>query len=111
MKQPETKNTNSRSGLTRRNLFKVAGAGGLAIAAGASTVSLFSCTKERSLHVVAWSHFIKEADELMKGAITEEFKKASGITLKYETINANDLPARATAAVESGTGPDVFQLQ
>jgi len=111
MKQPETNNTNSRSGLTRRNLFKVAGAGGLAIAAGASTVSLFSCTKERSLHVVAWSHFIKEADELMKGAFTEEFKKASGITLKYDTINANDLPARATAAVESGTGPDVFQLQ
>lgn len=111
MKQPETKNTNSRSGLTRRNLIKAAGAGGLAIAAGASTVSLFSCTKERSLHVVAWSHFIKEADELMKGAFTEEFKKASGITLKYETINANDLPARATAAVESGTGPDVFQLQ
>ncbi|MDH4248944.1 MAG: extracellular solute-binding protein, partial [Deltaproteobacteria bacterium] len=29
----------------------------------------------------------------------------------YETINANDIPARATAAVESGTGPDVFQLQ
>ena len=111
MKRSETKDATARTGMTRRDLFKVAGASGLAIAAGASTVSLFSCTKKRELHVVAWSHFIKEADELMKGPFTEEFKKASGIDLKYETINGNDLPARATAAVESGTGPDVFQFQ
>lgn len=111
MKQSNVKNTKPRAGLSRRDLFKAAGAGGLAIAAGASTVSLFSCTKERNLHVVAWSHFIPAADELMKGPLADEFKKATGVTLKYETINGNDIPARATAAVESGTGPDVFQFQ
>lgn len=97
---------------TRRDFMKVAGATGVAAAAAGSTVSLFSCTKKaKELHVVAWSHFIKEADTLMKGELADDFKKATGVTLKYEAINANDLPARATAAVESGTGADIFQLQ
>ena len=97
---------------TRRDFMKVAGATGVAAAAAGSSVSLFSCTKKaKELHVVAWSHFIPDADALMKGELADEFKKSTGVQLKYETINANDLPARATAAVESGTGADVFQLQ
>ena len=98
--------------LSRRDFMKTAGAAGLAVAATGSSVALFNCTKKaQELHVVAWSHFIPAADALMKGPLAEELKKATGINLKYETINANDLPARATAAVESGTGADVFQLQ
>jgi ABC-type glycerol-3-phosphate transport system substrate-binding protein len=29
---------------------------------------------------------------------------------RLKTINGNDIPDRATAAVENGTGPDIFQL-
>ena len=103
------------NGVSRRDFVKTTGAAGLAVATGAG-LGMFggkapAFAQDRTVHVTAWNHFIKEADELMKNDIANEFKKATGNTLKYETINANDLPARATAAVESGTGPDVFQLQ
>src|SRR4029450_2564220 len=35
-------------------------------------------------------------------------KKATGITLNVETINANDIQARISASIQSGTGPDIF---
>ena len=105
---PEQK---SAKGVSRRNFMKATSVAGLAAVTAGTGVNLFGCTKKKELHVVAWNHFIKEADAWMKKEFTDDFKKATGITLKYETINANDIPARATAAVESGTGPDVFQLQ
>ena len=37
----------------------------------------------KTLHVLAWSHVIKEADALMRDKLLPEFKKASGITAKY----------------------------
>lgn len=48
------------------------------------------------------------SDVLLKGKITQECHKATGITLKLETINANDLQARITSAIQSGTGPDII---
>ena len=45
---------------------------------------------------------------LLKGQITQECKKATGITLKVETINANDLQARITSAIQSGAGADII---
>ncbi len=35
-------------------------------------------------------------------------EKALGIKLNIETINGNDLQARTTSAIQSGTGPDVI---
>jgi multiple sugar transport system substrate-binding protein len=101
-------------GLTRRDFIKT-GATGAALAAGAG-LGLFGgraplFAKGGKVHVLAWAHFIKEADELMRGEFATELKKSMGVDLEYETINANDIPARATAAVESGTGPDIFQFQ
>jgi multiple sugar transport system substrate-binding protein len=100
--------------VTRRDFVKTAGVAGLAAATGTG-LGLFggrapAFAQSRTLHVLAWSHFIKEADALMRNELVPEFHKATGIKVTYETINANDLNARATAAVESGTGPDVFQL-
>ena len=39
-----------------------------------------------------------------------EVQKALGIKLNVETINANDIPARATSAIQSGNGPDIIML-
>ena len=39
-----------------------------------------------------------------------EVQKALGIKLNVETVNANDIPARATAAIQSGSGPDIIML-
>jgi multiple sugar transport system substrate-binding protein len=99
--------------MNRREFVTTTAVAGAALATGAG---LFggqapAFAQARTIHVLAWSHFIPDADELMKNEFGKEFKAASGVTLKYETINANDIPARATSAVESGTGPDIFQLQ
>jgi multiple sugar transport system substrate-binding protein len=115
MKRPARKQTNGKTtGLSRRDVLKT-GATGAALAAGAG-LGLFggkapAMAQERQVHVLAWSHFIPEADTLMKEDFAKEFKAATGNTLTYETVNGNDIPARATAAVESGTGPDIFQFQ
>jgi multiple sugar transport system substrate-binding protein len=115
MKKPAQNNgTATSKGLTRRDVIR-SGATGLALTAGAG-IGLFggkapAVAQARTLHVVAWSHFIPAADVWMKGFFADEFRKATGARLNYETINANDIPARATAAVESRTGADVFQLQ
>ncbi len=39
-----------------------------------------------------------------------EFGKQAGVKVTIEHINANDLPARATAAIEGRKGPDIMQL-
>lgn len=100
--------------ISRRNFLKTFGAVGATLAAGAEVsllggkAPLFAQT--RTVHLLAWSHFIPAADELTRKQAAE-FEKMTGVKINFETINANDLPARATAAVEGGTGPDIFQLQ
>lgn len=115
MKKRETrrKRRSAAAEISRREFVTTTAVAGAALVTGAGLFGGQSpaFAQERTVHVLAWSHFIPDADELMKGAFAKEFKAATGNTLKYETINANDLPARATAAVESGTGPDIFQLQ
>lgn len=97
-------------GMTRRTFVKTASMAGVAASAGLFGGQAPAFAQAKTLHVLAWSHFIKEADALMRDELAVEFKKSTGVSVKYETINANDLNARLTAAVESNTGPDVFQM-
>jgi multiple sugar transport system substrate-binding protein len=61
------------------------------------------------LHIVRWSDFIPEADvELRRQAV--EASKTLGAEITLDLINANDLQARITAAAQSGSGADIFQL-
>ena len=48
------------------------------------------------------------SDALLKSQIVQECKKALGITLKVETVNANDLQSRITSAIQSGSGADII---
>ena len=48
------------------------------------------------------------SDPLLKDQIVQECKKATGITLKVETVNANDLQSRITSAIQSGAGADII---
>jgi multiple sugar transport system substrate-binding protein len=96
-------------GLRRREVLAATGA----VAAGAG-LGLFggkapAVAQQRELKVLEWSSFVKESDvEVDRQAA--EFGKAEGIKVTVEHINNNDLPARATAAVETGVGPDIIQL-
>jgi multiple sugar transport system substrate-binding protein len=100
-------------GITRREALKAGGAG-LAVAAG-SGLGLFgdkapAFAQQRTVHVVQWSHFIPQTDQELHRQVAE-FEKASGIKVTNEHINLNDITARASAAIESRKGADIFQLQ
>ena len=61
-----------------------------------------------NVHWLRWTDFVPASDALLKGQIMQECKKATGITLKVETVNANDLQSRITSAIQSGTGADII---
>ena len=61
------------------------------------------------LHVVRWVDFIPEADKWLKRRAPAA-SKALGAEIQIETINANDVQPRITAAVQSGSGADIFIL-
>lgn len=111
MKKQTDQKQPAGAGVTRRQVVKGAGAAGAVGALGLFGGKAPAVAQQRQLHVVAWSHFISPADEWMRNTFAPEFRSATGVRLQYETINANDLPARGTSATESGQGPDVFQFQ
>ena len=92
--------------IARRRLLKLSGSGGLAaiLASGRAP----ALAQETAIHWLRWTDFVPASDALLKGRITQECKKATGITLKLETVNANDLQARITSAIQSGTGADII---
>lgn len=96
--------------MKRREFMGRSAAAGTAVAAGA----IFggqppAFAQERSLQYLQWSSFIPDADVVTKEQAAE-FEKASGVKMTVEFINQNDMPARATAAIESGQGPDLFLM-
>ena len=62
------------------------------------------------LHLVRWNDFIPESDTELKRQMPEA-GKALGAEVTLETINANDLQPRLTAAIQSGSGADIFMLE
>jgi ABC-type glycerol-3-phosphate transport system substrate-binding protein len=98
---------------TRRRLLKISGAGAVAaqtggLAAILSTRRAPAVAQETAVHWLRWSDFVPASDALLKGPITQECQKATGIRLKLETINANDLRPRITSAIQSGAGADII---
>jgi multiple sugar transport system substrate-binding protein len=66
-------------------------------------------TPGTSIHFLLWKNFSPPADVeiLRQGA---EWGKQNNVEVKIEQINANDIPARAAAAMESKQGPDIIQF-
>src|SRR3979411_310996 len=92
--------------IARRRLLTLSASGGLAaiLASGRAP----ALAQETTVHWLRWADFVPASDVLLKGPITQECKKATGITLKLETVNANDLQSRITSAIQSGTGADII---
>jgi len=103
------------SGLDRRTFLTLGGAVGLASSLGGIEGILLSrrapaFAQGTTLHMVRWNDFIPEADVELKRQMGEA-SKALGANITLETINANDLQPRLTAAIQSGSGADIFMLQ
>ena len=61
------------------------------------------------LHLLRWNDFVPAADEVLAKQMPEA-SKALGAEVTLERINANDLQARITAAISSGSGPDIIHV-
>jgi multiple sugar transport system substrate-binding protein len=99
--------------LDRRRLLKLSGAGALAASSGGIAAILASgrapaYAQATALHWLRWSDFVPASDQMLRAQIVPECEKALGIKLNLESINANDIQARITSAVQSGSGADII---
>jgi len=53
--------------------------------------------------------FIPEGDVEVRRQVAE-YQKQTKVEVQCETISANDLQARITAAIQSGAGPDIIMM-
>jgi multiple sugar transport system substrate-binding protein len=99
-----------RTAIGRRTFLKSTAAvtaGGLAGVLHASRAPAWAQGKK--LHLLQWVDFVPAGDEELTRQVAEA-GKALGAEITLERINANDMQARITAAIESGNGPDIFQM-
>jgi ABC-type glycerol-3-phosphate transport system substrate-binding protein len=99
----------------RRRVLQLSGAGAAAAATGGLAGILASGRapaygQAMTVHWLRWADFVPASDAFLKGPYTEQCQKDLGIKLTVETINANDIQARVTSAIQSGSGPDIFYL-
>ena len=90
--------------ISRRTILK--GTGGMAAILATGRAPAFA--QEATVHWLRWNDFVPASDEVLRKQIIPECKKALGITLNLETINGNDIQARTTSSIQSGSGPDVI---
>src|ERR1041384_5235174 len=92
----------------RRKFLQATGAAGVAGILASHRAPVFA--QANTVHILRWNDFIPAADKVLREVYAPEVQKALGIKLNVETINANGLPARSTAAIQSGSGPDIIML-
>ena len=90
--------------MKRRSFLKLTGIAGILAAHRAPAFA-----QGTKLHITRWVDFIPACDVELKRQAGEA-SKALGAEVQFEFINANDLQPRITAAVQSGSGADVFQM-
>ena len=90
--------------IARRKAWKLGGGMAAILASGQGP----ALAQEKFVHWLRWTDFVPASDQLLKGKMVEDCKKATGINLKVETVNANDLQSRITSAIQSGSGADII---
>jgi multiple sugar transport system substrate-binding protein len=93
--------------ITRRTFLQYSGAGMAGILA-AHRAPVFA--QANTVHILRWNDFVPAADKVLREVYAPEVQKALGLKLNVETVNANDIPARATSSIQSGNGPDIIML-
>jgi multiple sugar transport system substrate-binding protein len=96
----------------RRGFIRLSGGGAIGATMGGMVGILASgrapaIAQTTSIHWLRWNDFVPASDQLLRTEIAGECEKALGLKLTIETINANDIQARVTSAIQSGSGPDI----
>ena len=100
------------NGMDRRQFIKVSAAATAAATAGVEGILAArqapAFAQGTALGMLRWNDFVPASDELLKKTIIPEAEKALGAKITLETVNANDIQPRVTAAVQSKSGPDMI---
>ena len=99
--------------MNRRHFLKVSGTAAVAVTGIEGILAARQApayAQGTKLHWVRWNDFVPESDVELKRQMPEA-SKALGAEVTLETINANDLQPRITAAIQSGSGADIFNFQ
>src|SRR6202171_5311655 len=94
---------NWRTLLTSSAAARLSGAAGIEGILAARRAPAFA--QGTRLNIVRWVDFIPACDVELKRQAGEA-SKALGAEVVFEFINANDIQARVTAAIQSASGPD-----
>src|SRR5438093_581860 len=89
--------------MNRRGFLKSTGVAGI-LAAGRAP----AFAQGTKIHLLRWNDFIPACDVTLREKLLPEAGKALGAEIQLETINANDLQSRITAAIQSGSGADII---
>src|SRR5215472_3903861 len=98
----------------RRKFLRLSGAGAVAASAGGGLAAILASGRApayaqgTTVHWLRWSDFVPASDQLLRTKILPEGEKALGVKLNFEMVNANDIQARVTSAIQSGAGPDII---
>jgi len=114
MQVPDPKHSTPTPSLVDRRAFVKTAAATVVVAGGIEGILAArrapAFAQGTKLHWVRWVDFIPESDVELKRQMPEA-SKALGAEVVLETINANDLQPRITAAIQSGAGADIFNFQ
>jgi multiple sugar transport system substrate-binding protein len=100
----------SGAGIGRRTFLRVSGAATVTGVAGIiESARAPAFAQAKKVHILHWVDFVPAGDEELTRQVGEA-SKALGAEITLERINANDMQARITAAIESGSGPDIIQM-
>src|SRR5437773_7498311 len=88
--------------MDRRGFLKTTGVAGI-LAAGRAP----AFAQGTKLHLLRWVDFVPAGDQILRQQLLPDAGKALGVEVQLETINANDLQPRITAAIQSGSGADI----
>jgi len=98
----------------RRKFLKLSGAGAVAASGGGGLAAILASGRApayaqgTTVHWLRWSDFVPASDQLLRTQILPQGEKALGLKLNFEMVNANDIQARVTSAIQSGSGPDII---
>jgi len=105
----------TRDGMNRRTFVKVWGGAAAVAATGIEGILAArqapAWAQGATLHLLRWNDFVPASDKALREEILPKAEKALGAKVRLETINANDIQARITAAIEGNSGPDIIMTQ
>ena len=97
--------------IDRRKFLKTSGdalVGSGALAGILATGRAPAYAQNTTLHWLRLGDFVPASDTLLRQELLPQAEKALGLKITFETINGNDLQARITSAIQSGTGADII---